>query len=238
LVASVLLLLPNTAFSVELFEGNLGYEGDWLHVAGSTTMTDRVYWYELGDDLSYQVQFAYDADFLDLVLDQEVFTNYIAPGLGAGFYYFRVREIHPSGAAGSWSDVGTLEVVEDLEPPTAQILSPLDGQAFSIGDSISIQLEVSDDTVLRFARFTIGGEYAGTLGLKTENYKLKPSLGQPRTVVFDYQLPAKGKAGALEISAEVSDVTYKAVTSAIVIDTVKGSVTNGARTSKKGGRKR
>jgi hypothetical protein len=42
-------------------------------------------------------------------------------------------------------------------------------------------------------------------------------------VVFEYQLPSKGKAGALEISVDVTDVKYNSVTSSVVINTEKAS---------------
>jgi hypothetical protein len=73
------------------------------------------------------------------------------------------------------------------------------------------------------ARFTVGGNYAGVLGLKAENYKVKPSFGEPRTVVFDYQLPAKGKTGALEISVDVTDVTHNSVTTTVVVNVAKAN---------------
>jgi hypothetical protein len=231
---TALILLPAASFSLELFEGNLGYDGEWLSVLDSTSMSDRVYWYELGDDVTYQAQIATNGSFLDLVLDLgDIDTNYVEPGLGPGFYYFRVREIHSSGAVGSWSNTGTLEVMEDRELPTAEILSPLPGQSFERGDLVSVQLRISDDTVLRLARFTIGGEYAGTLGLKTENYKVSPSFGEPRTVVFDYRLPKNTGKGPLEISVVVTDVTDKAVADSVVID-IGGSLNQSSSTEKPG----
>jgi hypothetical protein len=233
---TALILLPTASFSLELFEGNLGYDGEWLSVLDSTSMSDRVYWYELGDDVTYQAQFATNESFLDLVLDfGDIDTNYVEPGLGPGFYYFRVREIHSSGAVGSWSDTGTSEVVEDLEPPTAEILSPLPGQSFERDDLVSVQLRISDDTLVRLARFTIGGEYAGTLGLKTENSKLSPSFGEPRTVVFDYRLPKNAGKGPLEISVVVTDVRDKAVADSVVID-IGGSGTESSSSEKPGNR--
>jgi hypothetical protein len=36
-----LILMPTTAFSMELFEGNWGYEGNWLHVLGSPSGLTR-----------------------------------------------------------------------------------------------------------------------------------------------------------------------------------------------------
>jgi hypothetical protein len=209
-------------------------DGDWLHVLDAPAMGDRVYWYEvLNDDVTYQAQFAHDAGFSSIVLDVDgIFTNYITPDLGLGSYYFRARDIGASGTPGSWSKTGTLEVVEDLEPPTAEILSPVAGQAYSGGDTISIELEVSDDTVLHLAQFTVNGQYAGTLGLKTENYKVSPCFGQPRTVVFDYT-PTKGKGGQLEISVLVSDVTYKTVKKTVVIGSGKTSSAKGKGGGKK-----
>ncbi len=115
----------------------------------------------------------------------------------------------------------------------ARIDFPVSGQTLSQGDTIPIALEVSDDTVLHLARFTIGGDYAGILGLKTENYKVKPSFGEPRTVVFNYQLPANGKAGALEISVNVTDVANNAVTATVVVNIAKGS-SDTSGTEKKG----
>ena len=129
-----------------------------------------------------------------------------------------------------------MEVLEDLEPPRARIVSPIAGQTLSQGDTIPIALEVSDDTVLHLARFTIGGDYAGILGLKTENYKVKPSFGEPRIVVFNYQLPTKGKTGALEISVVVTDVAGNTVATTVVVSTAKaGSDTSDTSdTGKKG----
>jgi hypothetical protein len=230
-----LVLLPQTAFSLELFEGNVGYEGDWLHVLEAPAMGDQIYWYDLGDEVTYQVQCANDIDFTSLVLNEGgIVPNYVVPDLGPGFYHFRVRESHSSGVTGSWSDTGTLEVVEDLELPQAQIVSPVAGQTFSQGDTIPIELEVSDDTVLHLARFTIGGDYAGILGLKTENYKVKPSFGESRFVVFNYQLPANGKSGALEISVDVTDVAHNSVTATVVVNTTKSSSDTTSSTEKKG----
>lgn len=223
-VSSALVLLPGSAFSLQLFEGNLGYDSDWLQVLDAPAMGDQVFWYDLGDDVTYQVQFANDATFSEVVLDEGgIVPNYVIPGLGAGFYHFRVRETHFSGVTGSWSDTGTLEVAEDRTRPLARILSPVAGQTFSPGATIPIELEVSDDTVLHLARFTVGGDYAGILGLKAENNKLRPSFGESRIVRFDYQLPSKGKAGAVEISVDVTDVTHKAVTAAVVVDVAKTS---------------
>jgi hypothetical protein len=233
-IFSALLALPQTAFSLDLFEGNLGYESDWLHVLDAPAMGDRVYWYTLGDDVTYQFQCAADAEFVDIVLDERgIVPNYIAPDLGPGFCYFRVRETHSSGVTGAWSDVGTLEVIEDREAPQAKILSPVDGQTFASGETISIQLAVSDDTVLHLARFTIGDKYAGTLGLKAENNKLAPSFGKPRTVSFDYTLP-KGKKGPLTIFVDVSDVAYRSFTTAVVVNIGKG----GSDTQKGNGKNR
>ena len=233
---TALILLPTTSFSLELFEGNLGYDGEWLSVLDSTSMSDRVYWYELGDDVTYQAQFATNESFLDLVLDfHDIDTNYVEPGLGPGFYYFRVREIHSSGVVGSWSDTGTSEVMEDRELPTAEILSPLPGQSFERDDLVSVQLRISDDTLLRLARFTFGGEYAGTLGLKTENTKVSPSFGEPRTVVFDYRLPKNAGKGPLGISVVVTDVMNKAVADSVVID-IGGSSNQSSGTEKPGNR--
>jgi hypothetical protein len=219
---------------LDIFEGNLGYEGDWLHVINAPAMGDRVYWYGLGDDVTYQFQCAADVGFSEVVLDESgIASNYIEPYLNPGFCHFRVREAHSSGVTGAWSDIGTLDVVEDVESPQARILSPVAGQTFSSGDTISIQLEVSDDTVLHLARFTIGGKYAGTLGLKAQNNKVYPSFGESRTVAFDYTLP-KGKKGALEIFVDVSDVTRNSVTRAVIVNVGKG----GSDTEKSNGRNR
>jgi len=232
------LLHPAAAHSLELFEGNWGYEGTWLHVLDSTTMSDRVYWYELGDDVSYQVQFATDESFSaeSVVLEESgILTNYFSPDLGPGSYVFRVREVHGSGVAGSWSETGTLDVVEDLKPPAVAILDPLPGQTFSAGDPISIRLEVSDDTLLRLARFTVDGEYAGTLGLKTENAKLSPSFDEARIVVFEFPLPSKGGKGLVEISVTVSDVLYRSTTRTVQIQ--KGKAAGESRGGAQKGRK-
>jgi hypothetical protein len=221
---SALVLLPGSAASLQLFEGNLGYDSEWLQVLDAPAMGDQVFWYALGDDVTYQVQFANDIGFTEVVLDERgIVPNYVVPGLASGFYHFRVRETHSSGVTGSWSRSGTLDVAEDLKTPQAGILSPVKGQTFSPGATIPIELEVSDDTLLHLARFTIGGSYAGVLGLKAENFKLKPSFGEARTVVFDYQLPSKGKTGPLEISVDVTDVTHKSVTSTVVINVAKAT---------------
>jgi hypothetical protein len=103
----------------------------------------------------------------------------------------------------------------------AQVLYPIAGQTFRLGDPISIQVEVSDDTILHLARFAINGEYLATVGLMSENFKLIPSFGETRTLVFDYQLPSRGKTGPVEISVLVSDVTNASVTSRVTVNTVK-----------------
>ena len=161
--------------------------------------------------------------------------NYIEPDVAPGLYFFRVSAVDVSGAVVSTSESGTFEVVVDRAPPSAKIVSPADGQVFQKGETVSIQLEVSDDTLLRLARFTIGGEYVGVLGLKTENYKVKPSFGETRTVRFDYVLPTTGPSGALEISVDVSDVLYNTVTRGVVVD-VGGAATG--TSSKSRGKKK
>jgi hypothetical protein len=224
--ALVSLLLPSAAYSLQLFEGNWGYHGTWIQVVDSPAIDDRIYWYALGDDVSYQVQASADAGFAaeNLLLDESgILANHIAPNLGPGGYFFRVREVHASGVAGDWSNTGTLDVFEDVAAPEATILSPLEGQHFSPGDSITIEVEVSDDTVLHLARFSIGGEYSGTLGIKTEGDKLAPSFDEPRTVAYATQIPATGKTGPVEISVTVSDVMHRSVTRTVTIDTGSGS---------------
>ena len=223
-----LVLVPGTTSSLELFDGNLGHSAAWLHVLDAPAISDAVYWQALGDDVTYHAQFAIDAGSEDpfpeerLVLDENgIVTNWIAPGLTPGAYLFRVREIHSSGVAGSWSSTGTLEVLEDLEAPVADVLYPIAGQTFTLGDPISIQVEVSDDTLLHLARFAINGEYLATVGLMSENFKLIASFGEARTLVFDYQLPSRGKTGPVEISVLVSDVTNASVTSRVTVNTVK-----------------
>jgi hypothetical protein len=226
-------LLPKTALSVQLFEGNLGFDGDWLYVLDSTAMGDRVYWYDLGTDVTYRVQFVTTDDASIVVEDIDgITTNYVVPDLDPGSYYFQVRAIDSLGAVVSESDAGLLDVVVDQHPPIARILSPRDRQTFTQGDTISIELEVSDDTLLHLARFTIDGDYAGLLGLKTENQKLKPSFGTARTVTFDYAIPTKGKAGPLEISVAVSDVMHNTVRPTIVIDTLKAGAGGRAKQSR------
>ena len=235
----VLCLLPTTTWSVELFEGNLGYEGDWLHVWGSAAMTDRVYWYDLGTDISYRFQLSSDEAFSAVVLDIDAIAdNFVEPDVEPGLYYFRVSAFDASGTAVSASDTGTLEVVADSALPSARIVSPREGEVFHKGDTLSVELEVSDDTVLHLARFTIGGEYVGVLGLKTENYKIKPSFGEPRTVSFDYQIPTNGPIGALEIAVEVSDVLYNTVRSTVSIECTNDGATTKSRSNKGRGKKK
>lgn len=173
-----LYLLPISTGAVQLFERNLGYDGDWLHVLDSSSMSDRVYWYDLGTNITYRFELATDEAFSGVVLDVgEIETNYVEPGVGPGRYFFRVSAADATGVVVSASDIGTLEVVAD-QPPNARIVSPASGQTFRKGDTLKIELELSDDTLLHIARFTIDGEYAGVLGLKTENYKLSPSFGE------------------------------------------------------------
>ncbi|MHC4859861.1 MAG: Ig-like domain-containing protein [Planctomycetota bacterium] len=171
-LAALLTLMgsPSAAWSVQIFEGNLGYDGDWLHVIDAEGMGSRVYWYESPDDVTYRVQFARDEAFDVVVSDMgQVVNNYVAPGLAPGFYYFRVSETNSEGNSGGWSERGTLAVVEDREAPSLEIISPVDGQTFYQGETLSVELEVSDDSVLHRARFAADGSYAGALGLKTEN---------------------------------------------------------------------
>ena len=82
-------------------------------------------------------------------------------------------------------------MVEDTEWPRARIVSPLAG-SFSAGDIVPVELEVSDDTVLHLAQFSINGRYVGAVGLKTEDYKIRPSFGEPLTVLFDLEIPKGG----------------------------------------------
>ena len=232
-----LLLLPSTALSVQLFEGNLGLDGDWLQVLDVTTMSDRIYWYDVGGDVSYHVEFSTDAEFSAIAAEFDGATmNYVVPDLGLGFYHFRVSAIDSTGAVVSSSKSGTLEVIEDTEFPKASILSPAEGQSFSQGDTVSIELEVSDDTVLRLARFTINGEYVGVLGLKAENLKLKLSMGTSRTVTFAYQIPTSGKSGPMDILVSVSDVAYKSILRTVTINVGKASGTGSTSTNNGNGK--
>jgi hypothetical protein len=202
-------------------------------------MTDRVYWYDLGTDISYRFQLSSNETFSAVVVDvDEIADNFVEPDVGPGLYYFRVSAFNASGAAVSASDTGTLEVVADSGLPSAKIVSPREGEVFRKGDTISIELEVSDDTVLHLARFTIGGEYKGVLGLKTEDYKVKPSFGEPRTVSFDYQIPVNGPSGALEIAVDVSDVMYNTVRKAVVIECTKDGATTTSSSNKGRGKKK
>jgi hypothetical protein len=92
-----LFLLAAPAESVQLFEGNLGYDGEWLHVQGSSAMSDRVYWYDLGTNISYRFELANDEGFSNVVLDVDgIKPNYIEPGVGPGFYCSRFRTTHCS----------------------------------------------------------------------------------------------------------------------------------------------
>ncbi len=235
-----LLLVPLTASSQDLqapsaprlFEGNLGFDGDWLYVFGSSTMSSRVYWYALSDDVIYQVQFATDEGFTSVVSDVDgVDLNWVEPYLDPGFYYFRVRATDFSANTGPWSATGTVAVVADSEVPSAAILSPQEGDSFTKGGTISIELEVSDDTILRLARFTINGDYAGFLGLKTKDLKLFPSFGESRTVVFDAEVPKNAKS--LEIMVTVSDVMYNSVTRTVVLGGSDGGSAGGSEAGSK-----
>jgi hypothetical protein len=218
-----------------LFEGNLGEGGDWLHVLDAPTLSDRIYWYWDPDSgFSYQVQVATDAGFLNVVSDMDAIEqNWVAPNVEPGFYYFHVRATDAAGQTGPWSYAGTLDLVVDEESPKAQILSPVAGQAFSAGDTISIELRVSDDTVLRNARFTLNGAYAGTLPLATENFKLNPSFGEPRTVSF--QVTAPKKSSALEIQAIVTDVMYKPAVATVTTGATSGGSASGSNGNGGGG---
>jgi hypothetical protein len=228
-------LLPSSAWSVQLFEGNLGYDGDWLHVIDSSAMSDRVYWYDLGTDVTYRFQLAHDETYLGIVLDVEgIESNYVEPDVGPGIYSFRVSAMDATGAVVSRSDTGTLEVVADKASPSARIASPTGGQTFQKGETIEIELEVSDDTVLNLARFTIGGEYAGVLGLRTENYKVSPSFGESRIVTFQYPIPTKGPGGSLEISVDVTDVVNRKVTKTITVEVTKHGSTTESSTKTRG----
>jgi hypothetical protein len=205
IAALALCLLPTTAWSVQLFEGNIGWNGDWLHVQDSTALGHRVYWYDLGTDVTYRFELATDEGFSNVVLDiRGIDANYVETDVVAGFYFFRVSAIDFTGAVVSSSDIGTLDVLRDWESPTARVLPAPDGETCG---STPIQLEVSDDTVLNIARFTIDGDYVGTIGFTDDNYKLVPSLGEALIVSFDYPV----STGA-SISVEVSDVMGNRVT--------------------------
>ena len=233
LLASIL-LAPAASFSLDLFEGNAGYEGNWLHVLGSTAMTNRVYWQNVGAGVTYDVEFATDESFASPVLQLTGLTeNFVSPDpeLGAGSFFFRAREVYSNGQAGAWSHTGTLDVVEDLAAPSAAIVAPAEGQAFSPGQTITVQLVVADDTVLDLARFSVDGQDAGVLGLQSVDYKVVPSFGEARSVAFDVTLPAHGKGH--DISVLVSDVMYKSTAVTVHI-----GASGGATTSSKGGRRR
>ena len=235
LLLFAVLALPNTAFSQDitppsaprLVAGNIGWGGGhWLHVLDAPTMSGSISWYALNDDVTYQVQLATDASFNAIVFDLDnVDQTWIEPNLPADFYYFRIGATDSSGNSGPWSETGTLEIAEDREPPSAAIISPTEGQAFSQGESLAIELEVSDDTVLRLALFTINGEYVGALGLNAVDWKLVPSFGTARTVVFETEIPKKGKGSSLEIVVIVSDVVGNETTTSAVVgsgDSPKG----------------
>ena len=47
--------------------------------------------------------------------------------------------------------------------------------------------------------------------------RLAPSFGEPRTVVFDYEVPTRGGAKSLDISVVVFDVAYQAAERAVAV---------------------
>jgi hypothetical protein len=236
------MLLPATAFSLDLYN-NTGTPGDWFHVVDAPAISDRVYWDDLGPGFTYEAQCATDTAFTtgtggSVVVDETALTtNYLSEDLEAGEYYYQVREVADEDPdnPGDWS-MGTLAVYEDVEWPVVEILSPLGG-SFSSGDALAIEIEVSDDTVPHVAQFRINGDYVGSIGLMTENYKIRPSLGEPRTFVFETETP-RGN-GPLEISVIVSDVTYKQVTTSVVVDSSNtGGTSKGGKGGGKGGKKK
>ena len=231
LLLFAVLALPNAAFSQDttppdaprLVAGNKGWAGGhWLHVLDAPTMSARISWYALNDDVTYEVQMATDASFDAIVFDMDgIAERWIEPSLPAGFYHFRVGATDSSGNAGPWSATGTLECAADSEPPIATIISPTEGQTFSSKGTLAIELEVSDDTVLRMAEFTLNGAWAGSLGLQAVDYKLVTSFGIARTVVFE----ADPKGKSVEIVVTVSDVVGNETTASVVVgsgDSPKG----------------
>lgn len=188
-----------------LYAGNVGWNGHWLLVVDSPTISG-LGWNELNDDVTYEVQFAIDASFEAIVLHvEDIPGNRIEPNLAPGFYYFRIGATDSSGNVGPWSETGTLDSVVDSEPPYAAIVS-----SASDGETAVVELLVSDDTVLNSATFNINGEYAGIIGLRTVDYKIYPSFGIGRIVVFEAALP-KGSKGLNEVDASVSDVVENVV---------------------------
>lgn len=233
LLVCALLALPQTAFSVRLFEGNLGNDREWLHVIDAPAMVDRVYWYPEPGEPTYEIEFATDADFANVVLAAgAIEKNYFAPGLPVGSYHFRVRVMGEQ----DWSDpTGTLTVIADEEFPQAAILSPQPGETFAAGEVIPIEIEVSDDTVPHLARFTVDGEYAGILGLMTENQKVKPSYGEARRWIFHFECPP-GVSQTFSIVVGVTDVTQKLVSPSVTVGKATGG--GGAQPAKAKGRKK
>jgi hypothetical protein len=235
LLLCAVLALPSAAFSQDitppdaprLVAGNIGWGGGhWLYVLDAPSMSGRISWYALNDDVTYQVQLATDASFNAIAFDLDgLDQTWIEPNLPAGFYYFRVGASDASGNHGPWSTTGTAQRVEDSEPPSVTIISPSAEQPPSGGETVAIELEVVDDTVLRLALFSINGEYVGSLGLNGVDWKLVPSLGTPRIVVFDAPMPKKGNSSSLDIVVTVTDVVGNATTTSTVVgsgDSTKG----------------
>ncbi len=215
-----------------LLDGNRGTGGDWFFAKNEDGFAGHavLMWHRTDHDITHRIQVATDIGFTDIWVDVEGIEepdwghpsiSLDTHALVAGKYFFRVAPVDTTHTQGDWSATGKIEIADDQEPPTVQMLAPLNGDTVAKGEELTIQLQVSDDTLLSRARIFVDGEYIAAMGLKTENYKVSPSLGHARTVSFQYQLPSTGKAGATQIEVLVEDVFHQRDTATAVVETYK-----------------